>query len=68
MRAGVMAMHKVTRSAGIGIACRSALEIGVFVKIDNAAWDSRTVSRDGLTALVLVWSASVGEEAAEEVR
>jgi hypothetical protein len=34
---GVLAMHMVTRSAGIGIANRSALEIRVFMKIDSVA-------------------------------
>jgi len=40
---GVLAMHMVTRSAGIGIANKSALEIGVFMKRDSVAWDFRTV-------------------------
>ncbi len=52
-----LAMRKVTRSAGIGSANRSALDIGVFMKVASICWDSWTARRDGLTVVAVVVSA-----------
>jgi hypothetical protein len=56
-KTAALAMRKVTRSAGIGCANRSALEIGVFMKVASICWHSRTARRDGLTVVAVVVSA-----------
>jgi hypothetical protein len=41
-------MRRMTRSAGIGSANRSALELVVFMKVASVDWDARRVFRDSL--------------------
>ena len=56
-KTAALAMRKVTRSAGIGCANRSALEIGVFMKVASICWHSWTARRDWLTVVAVVVSA-----------
>ena len=51
-----LAMRRVTRSAGIGTANRSALELGVPMYMDNVSWEARTACRDGHTVVGVVIS------------